>query len=321
MKKYRIGMIGTNFVSDLFMEGLKSVQNATLTSVASLSLEDAQNFAMKYEIENSYDDYKQIKDIDIIYIATPNTLHKEMALHFLKRKIAVICEKPFALNYDEAKEMIDCAKKNNTFIMESLMPMYNPFMDIIKEYMSKIEPIREVAFTYSKYSSRYNAYLKGENPTTFRREFASGALMDLGVYTVGDALRLFGYPKALTARASFIETGVDVAINAILEYSGFNVSIRNSKVSNTQNWNEISGENGMIIFKDPNIFFEIYFIDKNGNKIELAKTTIHPMTHSIENALEALDKNLLETPLHNHKDILDLHKLMTDLRKDAGIKF
>ncbi|MFV0255302.1 MAG: Gfo/Idh/MocA family protein [Erysipelotrichaceae bacterium] len=320
MKK--IGMIGTNFVSDMFMQGMVDINDAKVTCVVSTSLDKAQEFANKYGIETAIDDYHNLKDVDIVYIATPNALHKEMSEFFLKQNLAVMCEKPMAANIAEVDSMIKTASDNQAFLMENLMPLYNPNLAILKSSLELVGPIRQVNFNFSKYSSRYDAYLAGENPTTFRNELANGAIMDLGVYPIGVCLGVFGKPNDIYATSQLLKSGADVSGMAIFKYDGFDACIQYSKASDTYNRNEICGEKGTIVIEGISLLNKIVFIDRiTKEETILATEPKVSMYYSIKETLDTLSNNQRFINKHDAESIKLVHDTITKCRLQSGIKY
>ena len=97
----RFAIIGTNFVSDMFMEGALSIDECEVVAVCSRNPQNAQRFAEKYNIPNVFDTYAEMcawGGFDVAYVATPNSTHKEIAEFFLNAGFHVFCEKPMASN-------------------------------------------------------------------------------------------------------------------------------------------------------------------------------------------------------------------------------
>ena len=82
------------------------------------------------------------KNLDAIYIASPNAIHHDQAILFLQNKKHVLCEKAFSSNYEEALNMINTAKKNNVVIMEAMRTTVTPNFKILKDNFHKIGEIR-----------------------------------------------------------------------------------------------------------------------------------------------------------------------------------
>ncbi|WP_252723238.1 Gfo/Idh/MocA family protein [Pseudotamlana agarivorans] len=133
------GIIGLGKIANKFATDLQTVPGAKLYAVASRTQEKANAFAEKFNATKSYDSYKSLVEdpnIDAVYIATPHTFHKENTLMSLDQGIAVLCEKPFAMNSEEVQEMVFKAKEKNVLLMEALwtyfLPHYNYVLDLIE---------------------------------------------------------------------------------------------------------------------------------------------------------------------------------------------
>ncbi len=108
-KKYKWGILAPGKMSAKFTKGLKLLDNVELYAVGSRDPERARQFAKEFGFKKSYGSYEELvldPDLEIVYIASPHSYHYEHTLLCLKHKKAVICEKAFALNSREVKEMI-----------------------------------------------------------------------------------------------------------------------------------------------------------------------------------------------------------------------
>ena len=319
----KFGIIGTNFVSDSFMEGANEHDLCDVIAVSATSMQKAQAFGDKYNIPNSFDDYKKMYEsnlCDAVYVAVPNGLHAEVSMYFLERKIPVFCEKPLASNADQVIEMIECAKKNNTYLQEGLMPLYNPNFHSLKNSLSMLGKIHQASFNFSKYSSRYDAYLRSENPTTFRNELANGAMMDLGVYVFGNVIGLWGKPQSILSKATLLDTKSDISGVSILEYQDFNVSLSYSKASDTQNISEICGENGTITIFYPSRLINVTFIDRLSNEETIISNPIKSsFFYQIDEMIKCIGEGKIQSDLCSFETSIAVHDTLTKARISAGI--
>lgn len=319
----KFGIIGTNFVSDFFMKGIKEVEEASVVAVCATSIEKAQLFANKYNIPYLFDDYHQIinnSEIEAIYIATPNRLHLEMTLFFLQHQIPVFLEKPAGCNAKEVKQMIEYSKKYNCFFQEGLIPMYHPNYHVLKNSLELVGPIHQVTLNFSKYSSRYDAYLAKQNPTTFRSELCNGALMDLGIYVVGFCVGLFGKPNNISSMATLLSTKADVSGCAIFEYDNFVVNLSYSKASDTHVVSEVCGEKGEITINQLSVPTSIIFHERlSKNKLTLSLNCADHFSYEIEQMIEDIKNHQIESSIYSHQQTIIIHEIMEETRKKAGI--
>ena len=119
----RFGVIGTNNITDWFLNGAAQVKDFILTAVYSRNEEKGRAFAEKYNVDHVFTDLNEMAKsdlIDAVYIASPNAVHSEQAILFLNNKKHVLCEKAFASNSLQVINMINAAKDNQVILMEAM---------------------------------------------------------------------------------------------------------------------------------------------------------------------------------------------------------
>ena len=112
-KTIRIGIIGAGFARTTQIPGFKNCDSAHIVAITSAHREHAEEVAREFEIENVEDDWRALvarNDIDLVSIVTPVVTHFEMTLAALEQGKAVLCEKPMAMNAEEALRMTDKAR-------------------------------------------------------------------------------------------------------------------------------------------------------------------------------------------------------------------
>src|SRR5208337_5137945 len=130
-KKIRWGIIGTGEIAKKFAAGLTVLPDSELVVVASRSRKTADAFGDLFHVKKRYDNYEglaQDPDVDVVYIATPHSFHRENTLMCLRAGKPVLCEKPFAINAKEATEMIQFARQRRLFLMEAMWTRFFPLM-------------------------------------------------------------------------------------------------------------------------------------------------------------------------------------------------
>lgn len=109
----RVGVIGTSRWTDaMFLTSLSSHPRARITAVCGRSYDRAAEMAEKYAIPQIYSDYRQLINdtgVDAVVVAAPDDLHYEMTMAAIETGKHVLCEKPLALNADQAQEMFTAA--------------------------------------------------------------------------------------------------------------------------------------------------------------------------------------------------------------------
>ncbi|OBQ52850.1 Gfo/Idh/MocA family oxidoreductase [Tamlana sp. s12] len=211
------GIIGLGKIANKFATDLQTVPGAKLYAVASRSIEKAKDFAEKYDATKTYASYEQLaKDdnIDAVYIATPHALHKENTLLCLEHGIAVLCEKPFAMNAEEVTTMIAVAQSKNVLLMEALwtyfLPHYQFVLDAVKNN------------TYGKLlklEADFGFYRDFDNSSRlFNKSLGGGSLLDIGIYPIFAALSTLGLPNKIEAEATYFKNGADASCDMTFKY-------------------------------------------------------------------------------------------------------
>ena len=325
----RIGMTGTNFVSDFFMAAAREVPEIQVTAVTSGHRAHADAFAVKYGIPAVYDslaDMLEKAELDAVYLPVPNLLHHDMTITCLQRHLAVITEKPFAVTPQQAAEMFAISAQENAYVHDAIVPLYTDHFQQLKQELGRVGRIRRAVISFSKYSSRYDAYLRGENPPTFRPELCNGSWMDLGIYCVADAVGLFGKPLAVQASAVRLDSGADCQGAAILHYDGFDAVLLHSKVTDTGILSEIEGEEGTLTFDVPSLISHIWYTKRphageKAEKILLSAEGGNPFACQLRDFVRSRAEGRPESALVPHRLSLDILETLTQCRTQAGVVF
>ena len=251
----KFGIIGTGRISDWVLKGAAQDSRISVTAVCSRTREAAEAFVQRNPLASNAKIYTSVEEIaadpevDAIYIGTPNQTHCPYTLTCLKAGKHVLCEKPLALNADEGRQMMDAARENGRLLMEAMISTLNPNFREIVTRLEEIAPIRHYSSYFCQYSSKYDALKRGEVATAFKPGTA-GALRDIGVYTLYPMVALFGKPLSVRAELQTFATkeGLsDVHGTAICAYEGMQATLAWSKICDSFQATEISGEKGNLI--------------------------------------------------------------------------
>lgn len=211
------GIIGLGNIANKFATDLLTVKGANLYGVASRNQDKADAFGAKYKAiktYNSYDALAKDPNIDAVYIATPHALHKENTLLCLEHGIAVLCEKPFAMNSDEVQSMIAKAKEKNVLLMEALWTYFIP------NYQYVLKALKDKTFgDIIKLEADFGFYRAfDDSKRLFNKSLGGGSLLDIGIYPIFAALSNLGMPKHIEAQATYFDNGADSSCDMIFEY-------------------------------------------------------------------------------------------------------
>jgi predicted dehydrogenase len=321
----RFGIIGTNWITESFIQAASKVEGFKLTAVYSRTSEKAEEFASKFDINHTYTDlgeFASSNEFDAVYIASPNSLHASQAILCMKNGKHVICEKPMASNTKEISEMIKVANENSVVLMEALKTTLLPNFLAIKENLHKIGKIRRYFASYCQYSSRYDKYKEGIVLNAFNPEFSNGALMDIGIYCVYPAVTLFGEPKQIQASSYMLESGVDGEGSILLTYDEMDAVIMYSKITNSYVPSEIQGENGSIIIDQMNTPQSVKIQYKDGTVEDITRTQdSDSMYYEAKEFVELITLKKQQSEINSHQNSLITAKILEDTRKQIGLVF
>ncbi|MFC2021613.1 Gfo/Idh/MocA family protein [Chloroflexota bacterium] len=124
------GIIGIGTHAGLRMApALRRAADTQRVAVCSRSLERANDFASKYGFMRAYDNLPEmLKDsqLDVLYVATPNSLHAEHTMQAAEAGKHVLCEKPMAITENDCQQMIASCEKNNVKLCMCFQNRYHP---------------------------------------------------------------------------------------------------------------------------------------------------------------------------------------------------
>lgn len=249
----RLGTIGSGVIVEQFLDACKKVEGVELVAVYSRTFDKGQSLASKFEISKVYVDLvEMLKDdaIDTIYVASPNSLHFEQTKQILEAKKNAIVEKPFTSHDRESKILIELANKNGCYLFEAMSILDMPNLEILKEKIKLIEPIKWVELSMAQYSSKFSAFKAGELPNVFNPAYSGGALMDLNIYHLNFVLACFGEPISMKYFPQLHPNGIDTSGLLIMDYPNCKVTSVATKDSYGRPSGVFHGEKGMIEFTD-----------------------------------------------------------------------
>lgn len=314
-------VIGSNWITEKFVNATRIENELSLCAVYSRTQQSAQIFADKFALTTCYDDLdelKQDKNIDAVYIASPNSLHFEQSMKMLKAGKHVICEKPLASNAKQVDILFQTAIDNNVILFEAYMTPHLPNFQQIKDNLTKLGKLRKANIHYCQYSSRYPAYLAGKKPNTFNPQFSNGSIMDIGYYCIAFSVALFGKPNKIQANAHLLESGVDGCGSAILDYGDFAITIDHSKISHSQLNNEIQGENGSIVIEHVALCEKVQLFQENITDLTL-KQLENSMYYESQFFIKQIKANKMDDETVQRAKITSA--VITEIRRLTGVKF
>ena len=322
----KLGIVGSGMIVQEFLPSLVQLEGLEIMGMQGTkkSIGKVEEICVKYGIPRFTDDFNKLCEfgIDTVYIAVPNFLHFEYCKKALEKGLNIIVEKPMTTNYRQAKELSDLAKEKELFLFEAITTLYFENYKKIKGWIEKIGDVKLVQSQYSQYSSRYDAFKRGEILPVFDSEKAGGALMDLGLYNLHYVLGLFGKPENVKYYAN-IERNIDTSGVLMIEYKNFNAMCVCAKDSEGGRIGVIQGSKGKIVSEEaPGLVGKVTLNMYDGTTESFddgfSKDRVVPEFKAF---ISAVNESDLEFCYRQLEKSLLVSEVQTKARIGAGIRF
>jgi len=288
MKKLNWGIIGLGAIAHKFSEAFAQTTNSTLLACASNNSQKLESFKKQFLIEDkfafkNYEDLINCKEVDIVYIALPNSLHFYWIKECIKNNKNTLVEKPATLNYLEAESVKKILNNKSIFFGEAFMYRYHPQIDYIIELInnnivgnliSMESSFGENILTKKKFIFFKKKKKIKENDRRFNKKLGGGCILDLGCYPTSFSLlinSLINKTEISHFSLSNIfknvgETGVDIHSSADLLFkNGFKSKVEASFKKNIGHKSTIKGNIGEIIINNTWYGNNKVIVKKKGN--------------------------------------------------------
>jgi len=320
---FKIGIIGAGWIAEKMAMTLRNNPHGCQSyAVASRTLDKAQVFASKWEVEKAYGSYEEIvkdPDVDLIYIATPHSHHYAHTRLALEHGKPCLVEKAFTANAREAAELLALAKDKGVFITEAIWTRYMPLSHKVKEIMESgvIGQPRLLTATL--------CYMMENKERIIRPELCGGALLDLGVYCLNFARMYFGTDIVKTVTNCHIgPTGMDMQECISLSYAdGKMANLQSGALCLNDRQGIINGTEGYIRVDNINCpeLIEVY---RNYELIASYPKPADMITgyeYQVFECKRCIEQGLLESPMMPHAETLSIMQQMDELRKEWGVVY
>jgi predicted dehydrogenase len=247
----RWGILGTaNIARGQFLPGLRSA-GGVAAAVAGRDADRTQKYASDNGVDRAVTGYQRLiddPDIDVLYIALPNSLHAEWTIRALEAGKPVMCEKPLCGTLADTERVLAAARQTGTLLWEAFVFPFQPQMAAIEKLVADgaIGELVEI---------KSNFHFMVRNPANIRlsRELEGGALNDVGCYPIRLAQLMFGPDhESAWARAVIGGDGVDVDTWGVLGYShGRRLMLSAGMQRSYDTFSTLEGTSGQIRITNP----------------------------------------------------------------------
>lgn len=246
----RIVAVGTNFITDRFIEACRRVEDARVVGILSRTEQRAREYAEKWDIPTPYWSAERVladSSVDALYIATPNFAHFALARDAILAGKHVLVEKCITECHRDFVTLRNLAHERGVVLLEAMRPDFDEAHRALAAALPEVGRLRRASLEFCQYSSRYDAFLNGEVLRAFDPTIGNCALADIGIYPLHVALSLFGMPDTVGSQSVFLHNGFEGMGTATLAYEdGFLCSIAYSKITDGVRSSIIEGERGTL---------------------------------------------------------------------------
>ena len=243
MTKFRWCFIGAGDLARTVANQLNKSGRHEVVSVYTRNYEKGKAFAEKHGAKAypTPEEAMTAEGVDGVYIVTPHSSHYKYAKMAIELGVPVFCEKAFTVTAKETDELIALAKEKNVYLCEAMWTWFSESANKTKEWIDakKIGRVHSADFSY-----HVRTIDKKGRHTDPKR--AGGALLDITIYPVTYAYRLWGTPAAIES-VGVIKEGIDHSEKIVFTYPDFKVSI-SASIADFKGLEKmtIKGENGEI---------------------------------------------------------------------------
>ena len=317
-----IGIIGAGGIAVSMAKTLKGMDNAERYAIASRTPAKAEKFASEHGFEKAYGSYEElVKDdkVDLVYIATPHSEHYDNALLCIENGKAVLCEKAFTINAEQAMKLKKAASEKGVFLTEAIWTRYMPSRRIIDELLQSGIIGRPDTLTADL------SYVIHDKKRLTDPALAGGALLDIGIYGINFALMHFGKDiDRIDSSVSMTDTGVDGRESITIHYKDGRIAVLTHSIySRSDRKAMIHGDKGYMIVENINDPTEANVYDTEDNLIKHIDMPeqITGYEYEVYESLECIREGRTESRSMPLDETVYMMKVMDGIRKDWGLVY
>ena len=325
MKTMRMGYLGAGNISGQMAETVARMGEVENYAVAARDPERAREFAGRWGFSRAYGSYEELladPDVDLVYVALPHSHHHRWTIAALEAGHHVLCEKAFAANERQARDMVACAREHGLLLAEAIWTRYMPSRNMIDEIVASGE-IGEVTTVAANLGYRVDGSPRMTDPA-----LAGGALLDLTVYPLNFASMVLGNGiRRIAASMVAAPTGVDGQDSVMIEYeSGQMASLFSTMYAMTDREGQILGTRGFVTVENINNPQVIRVYASDGLTRELTREIAVPeqisgYEYELLSCKRAIEAGALECPEMPHAETLELMRQIDEIRRQFGVVF
>ncbi len=245
----RWGILGTASIAETVVPAIGRSDTNIVQAVASRDLDRARSWADAMGMPDAYGSYEAMLEaggFDAVYLPLPNALHSAWTIRALEAGYPVLCEKPFAMNADEARKVEGVATRTGLPVAEAFMYRFHPLFD---EALRRLD--RGDIGALVSVDSRFSFFEDDREGVVASAALGGGALMDVGCYCV-NLSRLVTRAEPIRVAALQVGEAIDDTLMGVMEFPGGVLGRFETSIASAEDHRvEIRGTEGTIVLPDP----------------------------------------------------------------------
>jgi predicted dehydrogenase len=318
----RWGVLGAGGIASQFSQAVSQFTRAQVVAVGSRHRDRAERFATAHGIPTTHVGYRDLVEdpqVDVVYVATPHSEHREHALLAIHAGKHVLVEKSFTRSAAEADEVFSAAREAGVFVMEAMWTRFLPHVAALHQVieageLGEIVDLRADHGQWFVFDAKHRIY----NP-----DLAGGALLDLGVYPVSWSHDFLGVPDEVRAVGRLTSTGVDGQVAMVLSYGERAAATLGTTVwSKTPTTSSISGTEGYVRvhsdFYRPTSF-EV--VRRDGRVWTFTQPTTNGLQWQAAEVARCIAAGATQSERMPWSGTLDVMRTMDEVRRQLGVVY
>lgn len=319
----RWGILAPGGIATSFAQALLAETDQRIAACGSRDIARACEFASRFGGFTAYGSYDELvadPQVDVVYVASPHSSHREHALLALRAGKPVLVEKAFARNTAEATEVIDEARSRGLFCMEAMWSRFLPRYDVVRRAVEA-----GLLGTIQTIVADHGQLLYPDGPQRLADPaLAGGALLDLGVYPISLAAMLLPGKLEVAATGVLTPQGVDRSETMTLTSGDAVAACVATMSAQTANTAVIAGDSARLEL--PGWFYQpgpVRLVSPDDTVLDsyAPPSSEHGLHFEAVEAARRISAGDLESPLMPWDETLRVMRLMDEVRARLGVRF
>ena len=321
----RWGILATGRIARDFATNLHSVPGAVIAAVGSRSLASAQAFARAHGSDDtrahaSYADLVADPSVDVVYVASPHSLHLEHARLAFSAGKPVLCEKPLTLNRADGEALFAAA--GDLFCMEAMWMACHP---LVREVQRRVHA-GDFGTPRQLHADLGFVVPETASARMVERDLGAGAMLDMGIYPLTFARLMLGPAARVAATADLAPGGYDLDVAVSATHEGGAVSALTTSMTSVSPCSAtIATDRGLLVIPAP-FHHPSYVVwtpvDGDPERIETPSPVLGTgLGNEAAHVQDCLRDGLTESPLVPRAQTLELLDVMDEIRRQIGVDY